>query len=357
MMPLLLAAAVAMDVIPVVGAAVLLATAVVYIYHDIKLIQQAYGNEAQKAAEELDKTLNETKILDLSPSDPPQNQKKAVNVSAHKNKVAIKIFDPLTKLINEMKTAQQYAGILTDRERRMEYFRHYYHLPDDARFATKLCIGLFVSKESIKNLKINLSNAYCIVLYYYDFFINSISIGATEYIQACQSYDDIYFIFHGHSAESISVGGYLVEPIGLYTQKSEELGQFSLFNQLYYSILSGSSLNEFMKLYENSIASVALDLGNRKIYGALGNFTATTDASSQHVYRFGFTFIPFVTIYPQKKWENILEINPILAKDAKDIPTAKEVETVKKMLRTLLKIEPNISIDEKGNINAKLVAK
>jgi hypothetical protein len=234
----------------------------------------------------------------------------------------------------------------------MEEFSQKYNLPKDSKFAVKLGISLYIPQTFSDGL---LKKSVVVYILYNDFFINSIAINTSEYIQAIQSYDDIYFIFHGHAAEAITLSGYLVEPVDPSVK-----GQYVLFDHLYYSILSGSSLNDIMKKYspkkgedisKQMVATVSLDLGKRIVVGTLGNFSCGTHSASQHVYTFTFTFIPYTIIKPDilaSKWF----LNFVYTKEGKMLPPEEE-ENLKKVLRRILKMESNATTENDNLIIMK----
>jgi hypothetical protein len=138
----------------------------------------------------------------------------------------------------------------------------------------------------------------------------------------------------------------MVEPAS-----SDISGQFALFDHLYYSILSGTSLNELMKAYSSEdptkqlLASVTLFLGKKIITGALANFSVGTHSGSQHVYSFTFTFVPSAMVRPALALQAPV-LSLILNSDSKMVD-GKTAELLKEMLRKLLKLDGfNLEGDE-----------
>jgi hypothetical protein len=256
----------------------------------------------------------------------------------------MKIFRPLQLLQKSVEEAAKYQAFLTDRFKRMKDFRKFYSLPEDAKFAIKLAISFYIPQKL--NIGEDTPGKNTVIdIVYDDFFVNSITINASEYIQAIQSYDDMYFIFHGHATEGITLSGYMVEPAS-----TEISGQFALFDHLYYSILSGSSLNELMKAYSSEditkqlLATVTLFLGKRVIVGALANFSAGTHAGSQHVYSFTFTFIPY-TVARSKLALQTQELTLVLNESSPKLSEG-DIERLRRIMRTLLKFGEEINLEK-----------
>jgi len=283
--------------------------------------------------------------------DAPPNQRtdnqgnvKPPSVVQDQKSIEIKIFDPLKDLINHLQNeTAKYTTNLTDREQRLKEFKMRFNLPQNTKFCFKLGISLY-----IPSTKSDFSIDTVVHILYNDFFVNSISINASEYIQVVQSYDDVYFLFHGHAAETINLSGYLIEPFGTIEGENYYHGQHSLFTRLYYSILSGSSLNNLMKQYapaegesltKQLLAMVILDLGKRTIIGTLANFSSGLHVASQHVYSFTCTFIPFGAISMEfgERIEWLINL---------PVKTTEPIWKLRDFLRKILQLEPELALEE-----------
>jgi len=120
-----------------------------------------------------------------------------------------------------------------------------------------------------------------------DFFITTISHGTSENYQMIKTFKDFFITFFDRGIGTYRISGILVEP-----PKSDilEAGQYTTFQDLYNSIISGSNIAKLSQ-HPNYIIESGLTFLNFYKKGFITDISFALSSAQSNIVNFSFSFI------------------------------------------------------------------